>query len=647
MALRKLTAVLLVLLTATLGAFASGQTEGATTVGDAIAADEAAMAAETRPDFSSPQFEDPSMQVDSIPEEVTWYTSEPGIFGSSRAKQGGTFRTYVPEFPQTFRTVGPNSNTAFRGYLLTSPGLVEINSETKEWMPALATHWAFGEDGKTAYYRLNPNARWNDGEPITSEDYLFLLEMMRSENIQAPWYNDYYTNQVVDIRAYDDYTISVHANVEKAPDDLIYSTSVSPRPAHHYNGEITETWVDDYQWVYEPTAGPYAMGDYQKGEYITFEKVEDWWGYEYDYNQYRFNIQTIEVRVITGGRDIVKNYFFNGELDNYALIIPQDWADSESVENIAKGYIDRQYAFYVPLQGVYGIMLNVQAPVFEDRNVRYGLYYAINIDKMIDTVLRGEYARYHNIGLGHVFAGIQFDDNTIRVPDFDPEKAAEYFEMGGFTEIGADGIRVNDAGERLSFELLYSAPHHTERLSVLKEEAKKAGLEIELNLMQEGMFTTILEKQHEAWWGGMSTSLYPSYWQYFHSSNAFDPQTNNFFGYASDEMDRLVDAARDTGDLEEKAELTKQIQQLVHEDALVVPSYYVPYWRGAAWKWIRFPGWLTQRYHDDFYDPITGTSGYVGYMWIDEDIRDEVMQAMKDGVTFEPRTFIDDTNKIE
>ena len=301
----------------------SSDPAGDVTEMSAIARDEAAMEAETAPDFSSPSYVDESLVVDSIPEEVTWYTSNPGVWGSSRAKPGGVFRTSITEFPQTFRTVGPNSNGSFRSVIGLSPGVVGENPDTKEWIPALATHWAAAADGQTVYYRLNKNARWTDGVPITSADYVFLIEMMRSENIQAPWYNDYYTNTIIDLKAYDDYTISVTANVPMNFDMLIAATSVAPRPKHHYNGVIPETFVDDYQWTFEPHSGAYYLDTFEKGEIIVLRKVKNWWGHEYDHNRHRFNFETIEYRVITGGQEVVENYFYNGELDCQSLIIPK------------------------------------------------------------------------------------------------------------------------------------------------------------------------------------------------------------------------------------------------------------------------------------------------------------------------------------
>jgi len=611
----------------------------------AVDADEKAMASEKRPSFASPAVEDKGLVVTGMPEKLAWYTSRPGIFGSSRAKQGGTFRGYLAEFPETLRTVGPNANGAYRPYFTTSPGLVDINSETKQWMPALATGWAFGADGKSVYFKLAEKARWTDGQPVTSADYTFMYEMMRSPDIQDPWYNEYYTKQVVEVKAFGDYVIRVTSGVPMAHDDLLYNLSITPRPRHFYPKGIQKDWVDTYQWTFEPTAGPYYLDSFRKGESLTFKKVKDWWGYQYAYNKYRFNVDALEFRVITGGNDIVRNYFYNGEIDSYPLIIPQEWADSETHEPIKKGWIDRQYNFFIPLTGVSGIILNVKDRLFADINVRRGLYYAIAIQKMIDTTLRGEYSRYHNIGLAHVFAGISFDDDSIRKPAFDPIKAGKLFDTAGYSKFGPDGIRMTAQGDRLSFELLYQSPNHTERLSVLKEEARKAGVEIVLKLMQQGAFTAVREKKFQAWWGGMSTGLYDDYWEYFHSVNAAETQNNNFWGYADKDMDKLLDAFRSESDLAKKAALDRQIQRKVDEAALVIPNYYVPYWRGAAWKWVRFPKWLSQKYHDDFYDPFSNTSGYTGYFWIDPDIHREVTDAQKAGKVYAPRVFRDETWK--
>ena len=378
--------------------------------------------------------------------------------------------------------------------------------------------------------------------------------------------------------------------------------------------------------------------------------MKNWWGYGYDYNQYRFNIDTIQYKVITGGNDIVRNYFYNGDIDQFFQVIPSEWADAAKADPIKNGWIDREYAFYVPLTGISGVIFNTKYPLFSDVNVRRAMYYAINMQKMIDTVLRGEYARYHNIGIAHAFGGISFDDDTIRKPDFDPVQAGLLLDKASYTIVGADGIRKNAKGDRVSFELIYQTPNHTERLAVLKEEAKKAGVEINLKLMQQGAFTAVREKNFQAWWGAMGTSIYDDYWQFFHSKNATDPQTNNFWGYANKDMDALLDAFKATEDLATKAALDKKIQRMVDQEALVVPNYYVPYFRGGTWKWIRFPAWLDTKFHDNFFEPFSadaGYGGYFGYMWIDPAIQKEVQEAMKAKKAYAPRVFEVDTNRMK
>ena len=126
----------------------------------------------------------------------------------------------------------PFSFSAYKRY--TNLGLVSIHPNTLNFIPQLATHWAFGPDGKTVYYRLDPDARWSDGELVTADDYLFTIDFMRSEHIVAPWYNNHYTNQIVSVVKYDDYTISVEGATAKPREELLYEYGLNPTPRHFH-----------------------------------------------------------------------------------------------------------------------------------------------------------------------------------------------------------------------------------------------------------------------------------------------------------------------------------------------------------------------------------------------------------------------------
>ncbi len=89
------------------------------------------------------------------------------LIGDSHAAKGGTVRYAIPSYPATFRIHGPSANTTFNSLMggLVYQTLVRIHPNTLEMIPGLAEAWEIQEDNKTFLFRLNPEARWEDGAP--------------------------------------------------------------------------------------------------------------------------------------------------------------------------------------------------------------------------------------------------------------------------------------------------------------------------------------------------------------------------------------------------------------------------------------------------------------------------------------------------
>ncbi len=124
------------------------------------------------------------MDLKELPfNEAEWETNKnPSIIGSPNAKRGGWLRWAIQEYPATLRPVGPEASSVFIrfvGDLVWNP-LVGIDSITMKWTPGLASHWKIGKDKQTFWFRIDPRARWSDGEEVTSEDvletYRFLID---------------------------------------------------------------------------------------------------------------------------------------------------------------------------------------------------------------------------------------------------------------------------------------------------------------------------------------------------------------------------------------------------------------------------------------------------------------------------------------
>lgn len=578
----------------------------------------------------------------TLPADLKWESNDTDpVYADPEARRGGTFRDFMSSFPLTLRKYGPDSNGGFAGYVReTNLPLLSTHPVTGHPMPMLANQWAFGADHKTLYFRINPKARWSDGQPVTADDWVFTLKMMRSKEINDPWYNNYYSTQISEVTRFDDHTLAITSGTEKSREDLLESLPFSPEPSHAI--KLTSDWVKEYNWKVLPVTGPYRIGEVKKGKAITFERVKDWWGNDERYFQHRFNPNRIEIKVLRE-QNIAWQHFLRGELDTFPLIMPNWWHDKSKTPEFEKGYIARLWFYNQTPQSPMGLYLNTADPLLRDLDVRLGIQHALAFDKMIATLLRGDYQRLNTYGSGQG----NFTNTDLKARPFDPKLAREYFAKAGFTKTGPDGILRNDKDQPLTLTITYTTAEHAQRLTLLREEAKKAGLNLELNLMDASAgFKSMLEKKHQSAWMAWSGGRYPAYWEHFHRVNANKPQTNNIMNLDDEALSALVEQYDKAFDFGKKAELSRQIQQRLYELASFVPAYQVPYTRAGAWRWVRLPKVPATPQSDLLYWPLDGgNSGYSfgGLLWIDEEAKAQTRAAIKSGQTFPAVTLIDTT----
>lgn len=580
----------------------------------------------------------PGKSAPTLPEDIKWLTNDTDpVFSSGKAEKGGTLNLSIMSFPMTFRTVGPDSNGSFRSAILDNQlSLIGLHPNTGNILPELAEKWAFGKDNKTMYFKLNPKARWSDGTPVTADDFAYTLEFMRSKEIVAPWYNDYYTKEIEKVIVYDKHTLAVAAT--KVQPDLHLRIGISPTPRHFY-GKPGDDFVRKYNWKIVPNTGPYQISDFKKGKYIKFSRKKDWWAKDLRYFKNRFNVNRVIYTVV---RDFNMSweYFKKEKTDVFGITIPEYWHEKTRIEEVDKGYIHKIWFYNDTPQPSYGMWMNQDKPVFRDKNVRYAFSHAMNIGRVIEKVLRGDYYR-----LEHDYVGYgDYTNKNIRARRFDIEKATQYMTASGWKR-GKDGIWEKD-GMRFSVVVTYSADPHTQRLVVLKEEAKKAGVELRLERLDgSAAFKKFLEKNHDVAWMAWSTKLRPAFWESYHSANAHKPQTNNITNTDNPELDAMIDAYRNALDEEERIRLSKEIQAKLYEICPMVPTFMVPYVRQAHWRWLVLPDPPGTKFTTDLFDPFNAQYG--GVFWYDKNRQKETEKAMKKGEAFAPVTTVDKTYMME
>lgn len=590
-----------------------------------------------------------------LPPDLVWEDgSDLPEIGSPNAAKGGATYGAIQDFPRTFRTIGPDSNGSFRIHLLDynsvpiaklHPNTTELGPNGQLYFPGVAKEWAVDKNNKTVFVRIDPKARWSDGEPITSDDYLFMFFFMHSKYIKAPWYNNAYNRYYDGITKYDDLTFSIKVSVEK-PDFTSYVFSLNPRPEHFY-GELGDDFPERYQWRFEPTTGPYvvAENDIRKGESVTFTRQENWWADDKRNYRYRFNYDKKRIQVV---RDNAKSFemFKKGELDAASLSLPEYWYEKLPDDDplVEKGYIKKAVFYNQRPRPPYGMWINTSKPLLDNRDIRIGIQHASNWSLVIEKYFRGDYERLEHTAIGYG----KFSSPDVKAREFSVGKALEHFAKAGFKKRGPDGILVDANGKKLSFSLTTGYTTLKDPLTIIKEEAAKAGLDFRLQILDgTAGFKMAQEKQHEihfmAW--GYGAEMYPRYWETFHGFNAYNPdgtvktQTNNLNSLSIPELDEMIETYRSSADVDEMIRLAHSMEQIIHDSAVFVPAFYIPFYRVGYWKWRKYP--------EDFNVMNSESASEYSLSWMDVDEKKATLEALKRGEVFEKSIRVYDQYKGE
>ncbi len=589
--------------------------------------------------------------VDDLPKNLVW---ENGMdlpeIGSDQAIKGGTYNERIQDFPRTLRVVGPDANGSFRPFILDYVRMYfarpHPGTEEFDLYPGIAQEWAVSRENKEVYIRINPAARFSDGVPITTDDVLFTFYMMQSKDIIAPWYNDFYTNILSGVTKYDDLTFSV--SLPDARPDMAYKAlNWEPYPKHFF-AELGEDYPARYQWQFVPSSGPYVVcpEDLKKGRSLTIRHIPDWWAADNKFQKNRFNFDKLRFSVI---RDTPKAFeaFKAGELERFSLQLAEYWYDKlpDTDADVQAGYIHKSKFINVHPRPTYGLWINETKPYLDNRDVRVGINYASNWQMVADRFYRGDAVRMRTSADG--FGSMTHPTLTAR--PFDPAKAREHFAKAGFTIVGDDGVLRNENGDRLSFTLTTGYERLKDILTILREEALKAGLEIRLEILDgTASWKKVQEKKHDLQFSAFAVGyeMYPRYWETYHSDNAYDipfladgsvnpdrkikTQTNNLQVLASYDIDQMINRYRTSEDLDEMRDLAFKLEAALYEDASFVPGFVLPFYRIGHQRWLRFPEETFNEMHTR-----SDIQFFVG--WIDKDMKTETLAAKKSGKTFPPQ----------
>jgi microcin C transport system substrate-binding protein len=541
------------------------------------------------------------------------------LIGDPRAVKGGELKhANMPDFPSTLRYYGPNItawNQMVNGMVYET--LLGLHPTTLAYIPALATHWQVSPDKKTFRFRINPNARFSDGTPVTSADVVASWKLVTDKSLQDPAQTLIYSNFELPI-AQSKYIVSVTAKTVNWQNLLYFGNSLLVMPEHVLKNVNGAAFIKEYNYKMMPGSGPYIINeqDVNKGNSVRMRRRADYWADTDRRNVGLNNFASINQFVVRD-ENLEFERLKRGDLDHFVLTRAQQWVQELNYPNIKRGLNQKRKVFNANPQGIQGIAINTRREPYSDIRVRKALRHLFNRELMIQKLAFNEYVPMDSI----FAAGVYENPNNEKIK-YDPQRALQLLAEAGWKDRDSAG-RLSRSGHPLTLELVYGTPTFERYFTVYQEDLRKVGITLNLRLVTWETLVKLLDDQaFQMAMIGYTGEVFPNPRGNLHSSLADQKNTNNITGFKNKRADEIIDAYEKEFDIASRVKLLREFDGIVTNEHHYILQWSAPFQRLVFWNKFGYPqGTLTRV--GDYRDVPT-------LWWIDPEKTRKLEAAMKD-----------------
>ena len=554
-----------------------------------------------------------------------WQTSTDfDLIGDPRALRGGVLRDVMYSFPGTLRMAGPewNTTTNYEINQMVYETLLGLHPTTLQYMPALATHWQVAADKMTFRFRLDPNARFSDGTPVTADDVVASWKFQTDKTLQDLFF---YTelNKLEPPVAESKYIVRIKA---KTPEWMNFQIASGFRvfPAHIIKNMTGADYLRDYNFKLLPGTGAYIVneGDVKKGQSISIRRRKDYWADKYRANVGMYNFDEIRITVVRD-QNLAYEMFKRGDLDFHYFNISQQWVQETNTPNYQRGLIAKRKVFNNYPEGTGFLAFNTRRQPWDDIRVRKAFTFLLNRDELIKTLFFNEY-----LPLNSFFPGTQYENPNNPKNPYDPQQAVALLNQAGWSTRDAQG-RLTKNGQPLQIELLYDDKGAERWLTIYQNDLRKVGIGLNLRYVDgETQFKMMMQRQFDLVYGGWGAgNVFPDPHPEYYSTTADVPNTNNISGFKDKRVDELCDKYDREFDPAKRVDYVRQIDEALTSQYHYILTWYPPGERIGFWNKFGMPQGTFSRV-GDFLGSLA--PGIPQLWWIDPDKSQKVEQALRD-----------------
>ena len=313
-----------------------------------------------------------------------------GACGSDRNPHDGIYRRGNGDEPQD---LDPHVVTGLLEHrILTSlfEGLAKLDTETLEPIPGVAESWEISEDGTKYTFHLRENAKWSNGDPVTSQDFLYAWQRILTPKMASEY--SYMLFCLKNAEAFFKGEVPFSEVGAKALDDRTLEVTLAQETLYFLAMQIHYSWFPVHKATIEKfgdmaergtqwtragnlvSNGPFTLAEWTPNKVIRVTPSPHYW------NASAVKLKGVEFYPISSNPTEERS-FRMGDL-HVTETVPLN-----KIEVYLKNEPDKIHL--LPVFGSYFYRFNCTKKPFDDPRVRKALALAVDREQVVERVTKG------------------------------------------------------------------------------------------------------------------------------------------------------------------------------------------------------------------------------------------------------------------
>ncbi len=485
----------------------------------------------------------------------------------------------------------------------------------------IAEAMSYPDDYSSVTFRLRPEAKWHDGEPITPEDVVWSFDKLVAVNPSQRYYYQHVTK--AEVTGEHEVTFTFDQTGNRELPHIVGQLLVLPK--HWWEGKDAKGKQRDVTAsTLEPPlgSGPYRVDHVVPGKTISFKRVDDYWAKDLPVAIGQDNFDEIRYEIFLD--DTVEFEAFKADIYDWrSENSAKRWATQYDFPAVKKGYVVKEELnnAYRDNGVLVGFIPNLRRDLFKDIRVRRALNYAFDFETLKNTLFFGQYDRVNSFFYGTPLAasGLPEGKELDMLESVRDEVPPEVFTTPYANPVGGnptkerenlrqaltllqeagyhlDGQKLVDAsGKQLSFELILNGPTIEAVALAYQASLRKIGIDMQVRSIDTPQWINrVRSRDFDMIYTGWAQSLSPGNEQraYWGSAAADSESSQNYAGIKDPAVDALIEKVVLAKDRDTLVAATHALDRVLMANQYVIPSYTLRLSRIARWDRFAHPAEL-------------------------------------------------------